>query len=76
MLQAALIAYLVWRSAWTGRFLILALALADVTLISAVLVDTAVHWPSDVIGGLGFGTAWTMIALILARRSRWLHGTV
>jgi membrane-associated phospholipid phosphatase len=76
ILQAALIAYLGWQFLPNRRYLILGLAIVNVGLISFVLIDTAVHWPSDVLGGLSFGAAWTAIALILRKRWKWLRGSL
>lgn len=73
---AGLIAYLGWHFFRNRRYLILGLAIVSSGLISFLLIDTAVHWPSDVLGGLSFGAAWTTIALILRKRWKRLLGTL
>ncbi len=65
---AALAAYLWWRRFAIGRYLIGALAIADVALITFLVIDRSEHRPSEALGGLIFGTAWTIIAVLVAAR--------
>jgi membrane-associated phospholipid phosphatase len=76
VLQGALIAYLGSHFLPNRRYLILGFAVVSVGLICFVLIDTAVHWPSDVLGGLSFGGAWAAIAVILMKRRSWLRGSL
>jgi undecaprenyl-diphosphatase len=70
VVQVALAAYLGWQRFGLGRYVIVALAITDIALTSILVIDIAVHWPSDVLGGLTFGGAWTILALVIGARWR------
>jgi hypothetical protein len=68
VVTAALAAALGWRRFAIGRYLIVVLAIAEVALITFLVIDRSEHRPSEVVGGLIFGTAWTTIAILVASR--------
>lgn len=51
-----------------ARVVSLAAAAAISVLIGVTRPLLGVHWPSDVVGGWAFGTAWVMIGFELSRR--------
>jgi hypothetical protein len=68
VVTAALAAALGWRRFAIGRYPIVVLAIADVALITFLVIDRSEHRPSEALGGLIFGTAWTTIAVLVASR--------
>ncbi len=50
------------------RLVAIAAAAAISVLIGVTRPLLGVHWPSDVVGGWAFGTAWVMIGFELSRR--------
>jgi undecaprenyl-diphosphatase len=73
IVQSALAVYLGWVRFRRGRYVIVVLAITGVALTSILVIDTAVHWPSDVLGGLTFGGAWTILALVIGARLKRLR---
>jgi undecaprenyl-diphosphatase len=55
---------------WAGRAAIVGFGAMLVLLIGCSRVYLGVHWPSDVLGGWSFGTAW---ALAVFAANRWLR---
>jgi hypothetical protein len=72
VVTAALATYFSWRRFAIGRYLIAALAIADVALITFLVIDRSEHRPSEALGGLIFGTGWTIFAVLVA--ARWQLG--
>ncbi|MDB5677112.1 phosphatase PAP2 family protein [Sphingomonas bacterium] len=56
---------------WAARLALVGFASLIVVLIGCTRVFLGVHWPSDVLAGWSFGTAW---ALAVFAANRWLRG--
>jgi undecaprenyl-diphosphatase len=64
VVRVGVVVYLVWRAPLPRPIQVVALgaALVSILVIGVSLVYAGEHWPSDVLGGWLFGTAW-LIAL-------------
>jgi membrane-associated phospholipid phosphatase len=80
------VAFFVWLGVLAivllARGLPLILHIGCWILVAAVIVgaalsriDVGAHWPSDVVGGLLVGAAWTSLSLALGRLTRPIFGT-
>lgn len=58
---------------WAPRVALVAFASLIVVLIGCTRVFLGVHWPSDVLAGWLFGTAW---ALAVFAANRWIRGRI
>jgi hypothetical protein len=72
VLTAALAVYLSWQRFAVARYWIVGLAAVEVVLTCVVLIDRVEHRPSEVLGGLIFGSARTLVAIAVA--DRWRSG--